>query len=461
VKDIFKGPLLEETVLFVSILKWVLLAAAVGSVVGGATALFLKLLQATIVLEQYWNHYYLLLPFGLAASALLVRYLAPDAEGYGTEKVIEAVHQSAGRIGLAVVPVKLLATAITAAVGGSVGQIGPCAQIGAALSSLLADLARFEDADRKKLVICGISAGFASVLGAPIAGAIFGVEVLFVGGILYEVLLPSLVAGIVASQVAAALGVSYFQLAIGGVPSFSQLFFWQIVLSGLFFGCCSVFLVEVMKAVGKFAGRIRVWPPLRGLIGGAILVGLVQLVSTAYLGFGIDELQAMLQGAQGTWYDFPLKVLFTSMTFGFGGTGGIIAPTLFSGAAAGSFFGDLIGLDRSAFTAIGMVAVLAGAANTPVSASILAIELFGAGLAPYAAVACVISFLMTGHRSLFPTQILGIRKSSSMDVEIGHVMGDVHATPHIRSRSVIGAGRAFERSCERTCRRIWRRLRRK
>lgn len=459
VNDLFKRPLLEETVLFISILKWVLLAAAVGSIVGGATALFLKLLQVAMALVQGLSRYYLLLPLGLTASALLVRHLAPDAQGYGTEKVIEAVHQSAGRITPAVVPVKLLATVITASVGGSVGQIGPCAQIGAALSSLLADLARFDDADRKKLVICGISAGFASVLGAPIAGAIFGVEVLFVGGILYEVLLPSLVAGIVGSQVASLLGISYFQFAVGALPAFSQLFFWQIILSGLFFGCCSLLLIEMMKAGGGFAGKIPLWPPLRGLIGGALLIALVPLVDTAYLGLGVEGLQAMLRGGETPWYGFPLKMLCTSITFAFGGTGGIIAPTLFSGAAAGSLFGELIGLDRSAMAAIGMVAVLAGAANTPVSASILAIELFGPTLAPYAAVACVISFLMTGHRSLFPTQILGIRKSSSMAVEIGRPMGDVHASPHIRRRSVIGAGRAFERACERACRRIWFRLR--
>jgi H+/Cl- antiporter ClcA len=443
--DFFKRPLLEETVLFISILKWVLLAAAVGAIVGGATALFLELLRAVLDLAQAAAHSYLLLPFALTASGLLIRYLGPAAGGYGTEKVIEAVHKAAGRIRLAVVPVKLLATLITAGAGGSVGQIGPCAQIGAALSSLLADLLRFDDPDRKKLVICGISAGFASVLGAPIAGAIFGVEVLFVGGILYEVLLPSLVAGIVGFQVASALGITFFQFTVGAVPSFSHLLFWQIVLSGLFFGLCSLFLIETMKAGEAFARKIRIWPPLRGLIGGAILIGLVQMVSTDFLGLGIEGLRELLGGAEAPWYAFPLKALFTSLTFAFGGSGGIVAPTLFTGAAAGSLFGDLIGLDRSAFAAIGMVAMLAGAINTPVSASILAIELFGAALAPYATVACVVSFLMTGHRSLFPTQVLGIRKSSSMDVEIGQEIREVHATPHVREHSVLGAGQAVDR----------------
>ena len=136
--------------------------------------------------------------------------MAPDAEGHGTEKIIEAVHQRSGKIRLMVVPVKLVATVITIAFGGSAGKEGPAAQIGAAVSSAFSDLLRFDSKDRKKLVICGISAGFATVFGTPIAGAIFGVEVLFVGGMLYDVLLPSFVSGIVAFQVSSALGINLF-----------------------------------------------------------------------------------------------------------------------------------------------------------------------------------------------------------------------------------------------------------
>lgn len=147
----------EQTILFFSVLKWVALATVVGATVGLSTTLFLKTLSWATALTHRYPHYYFLLPLAFFLSALTIRYLAPDAEGHGTEKVIEAVHKRSGRIKAIVVPVKLVATVMTIAAGGSAGKEGPAAQIGAGLSSLFSDLVKFEDADRKKLVICGIS----------------------------------------------------------------------------------------------------------------------------------------------------------------------------------------------------------------------------------------------------------------------------------------------------------------
>ncbi len=251
----------EGSVLFVSILKWLFLATCVGILVGISTTVFLKLLSLGIATATRHRYYFLLLPAGLFLSALIVKVFAPDAEGHGTEKIIEAVHRHSGKIKLSVVPVKLAATIITISFGGSAGKEGPAAQIGAALASAFSGFFRFGDRDRKKLVICGISAGFATVFGTPIAGALFGVEVLFVGTMLYDVLLPSFAAGIVGYQVSSALGITYFHESISVVPAFSSYFFLKICLAGLFFGICSLILIESIGFFERLSLRMEVGKP--------------------------------------------------------------------------------------------------------------------------------------------------------------------------------------------------------
>ncbi|MHB8843786.1 MAG: chloride channel protein [Nitrospirota bacterium] len=425
-----KRKVIESSVLFISIIKWLFLASCAGILVGLSTTVFLKALGFSIAEAARYPYYYLLLPAALFLTALIVKYLAPDAEGHGTEKIIEAVHQRSGKIRLMVVPVKLVATVITIASGGSAGKEGPAAQIGAAVSSAFSDLLRFDSRDRKKLVICGISAGFATVFGTPIAGAIFGVEVLFVGGMLYDVLLPSFVSGIVAFQVSSALGITYFHEPIAFVPMFSSLFFIKVCAAGIFFGLCSLLLIEVLSLFEKMSHRLTIWPPLKGLLGGTILVLLTVLFSTRYLGLGLDTIKESLEGGAIPGGAFILKMLFTAITLGFGGSGGIITPIFFVGATAGNAFGSVLGFDVSVFSAIGMVALLAGAANTPISSSIMAIELFGPAVGPYAAVACVISFLMTGHRSVYPSQVLSFTKSSSLAVQHGKEMRSIGAVEY-------------------------------
>lgn len=427
----------EETILFVSIIKWVVLASIVGAIVGLATTGFLEVLAWGTHLSSLSRYSFLLLPLALFTSAALVKYLAPDAAGHGTEKVIEAVHKESGRIKPAVVPVKLVATVITLAVGGSAGKEGPCAQIGAGLSSLFADLLRFDDHDRKKLVICGISAGFAAVFGTPIAGSIFGVEVLFVGAILYEVLLPSFIAGIMSYEVSSALGARYFHRPIEFVPVFSESFFLMVVLAGIFFGICSIILIEALKVGERTSEKVKLWAPLKGLIGGVLLVGLSLLLSNRYLGLGLNTIESCLTGEAAPWYAFLAKPVFTSITLSFGGSGGIVTPIFFVGATAGALFATVIGLNVATFSAIGLTSLLAGAANTPIAASIMAVELFGPAVAPYSTIACVISFLMTGHRSVYPSQILSVRKSASIDVELGKEMENVTATGNLKETGIV------------------------
>jgi H+/Cl- antiporter ClcA len=438
---------LEESVLFASVVKWLLLASFAGVLVGAVSALFLRLLDMAVTFTTGYRHYYMLLPAALFISSLMVTRLSRESAGYGTEKVIEAVHRRSGRIDISVVPVKLAATILTIAFGGSAGRIGPCGQIGGALCSGLSDLLKFDPQDRKKLVICGVSAGFAAVFGAPMAGAIFGIEVLFMGSLLYDVLLPSFVAGMVSYQVATVLGVSHLHETITFIPTFSSSLLLEVCLSGVLFGLCSFLFIEILRWTEKTSLAVPWWPPLKSLAGGAVLVILAALISTENLGLGLDTLKNALHGNHLFVGTFLLKMIFTAVTLHFGGSGGIILPILVIGAAAGNALGFIVGGNTPFFAAVGMASLLAGAANTPIAASILVLELFGASVAPYAATACIISFLMTGHRSVFPSQILSTAKSASLVVGEGREISDVDEVQFKpRPKSISGSvARKIER----------------
>lgn len=431
----------EQLTLLASVIKWTCYASIVGVLVGFGTAAFLRTLAWTSGQFAKVPDYYLLLPVTLVVCSALVSWLAPEAAGHGTEKVIEAVHQRMGRISLMVVPVKLVATVITLAGGGSAGKEGPCAQIGAGLASAFGGLLRLEDVDRRKLVICGISAGFATVFGTPIAGALFGVEVLVLGQVMYDVLFPSFVAGIVGFHVASQLGVNYPHLVAKIIPQVNGWSFAEMLLLGVWCGLISLIFIELMQLSQRLFARLSLPAYAKALLGGGMLVLIGKGISTRYLGLGLDSIEAGLNGEALPMGASLLKALTTAITLGCGGSGGVVTPIFFIGTAAGNLFATLFHEPLVAtFSAIGMVAMLAGAANTPIAASVMAMELFGAGIAPHAAVACMVSFLIVGYRSIYPSQVLGMQKSTSLKVQTGRPISEfAHATVNHRKTSLFGA----------------------
>ena len=424
----------EQTAIFFSVVKWVFLSSLIGVIIGAVVTLFLKILQYSEVSRALVPfHYYYMLPFALVLTVWLVRTFAPTAEGHGTEKVIDAVHKDHGRINVSVIPIKIFATVLTIFAGGSVGKEGPAAQIGAGVSSSLSTLLKFSKQDRKKLVICGISAGFASVFGTPIAGAIFGVEVLIIGVIMYDVLLPSFIAGFAAFTTAQLLGIdyTYFDLHFYQDVSLDLPLIAKVILAGLFFGFISDFLVTSINRSHRMIKKIPLHPYVKAFGGGTIIILLALIFGEQYLGLGLDTIGDILnpdpQYAQSLpWYSFLLKTLFTSITLGVGGSGGIITPIFYIGASSGHAFATLIDPQHVAlFAALGFVSVLAGATNTPIAATIMAVELFGLEMAHYAALSTVISFLISGHRSVFPSQILAMRKSEMLEIKMGEEIDNI------------------------------------
>jgi len=328
--------------------------------------------------------------------------------------------------------VKVLATVISIFSGASVGKEGPGAQLGAAASSFVSSLLRFNTQDRKKLVICGISAGFASVFGTPIAGAIFGIEILIVGTIMYDVLLPSIIAGFTAFLTAQYMGVEYSYFALQNYYTDIPLnihFVIMVVLAGLFFGIVTDFFVTFLHWVHQSIKKLQWHWLLKPFLVGVFLASLSYFIGDRYLGLGFDTIKESLSPFTANenvyWYDTIGKIFFTALSLGGGASGGIITPVFYIGAASGNLFGHMVGDHVAFFAALGFVSVLAGATNAPIAAIIMAGELFGLEVAHYAAVTAVISFLMTGHRSVFPSQILAMKKSQHLKIKLGEEIENV------------------------------------
>ncbi len=421
--------ILEQSSIIASVFKWIFLSGIIGIVIGAIVTLFLNILHYSESNRSIFPFpYYYLLPFGLMFSVWLTRTFAPDAKGHGTEKVIEAVHKKDGHINIAVIPIKLLATVVTLFTGGSAGKEGPGAQIGAGTASAISDLLKFSKRDRKKLVVCGISAGFATVFGTPIAGAIFGIEVLIVGTIMYDMLLPSIIAGFAAFFTAQFLGATYTYYEI----SYFQHFFVDItliikvIIGGIFFGLVAYLIVGTLRQTEKLVAKIPINPYKKAFAAGLVLVLLSFILGDKFFGLGLDTISHTMQfegsaGSDVPWYAFIIKIFYTAVTLGSGGSGGIVTPIFYIGATSGHLFGGLFGGEHqlALFAALGFVSVLAGATNAPIAAIIMALELFGSDVAHYAAVSIAISFLVLGHRSVFPSQKISMSKSDLLEIDYG------------------------------------------
>jgi H+/Cl- antiporter ClcA len=257
---------------------------------------------------------------------------------------------------------------------------------------------------------------------------------------MYDVLFPSFVAGIIGFHVATRLGVTYPHLAVSIIPPNTGWSFLEMILLGVWCGFIALVFIEIMQSGHQISARLTVPAPVKAVIGGILLVTIGKFGSPRYLGLGLDSIESGLRGELLPAASPFIKAIATAITLGCGGSGGVVTPIFFIGVTAGNLFAYLFHEPLVAsFSAIGMVALLAGAANTPISASVLAIELFGAQIAPHAAVACMVSFLIVGHRSIYPSQVLGIQKSTSLKVTTGRPISEFeHVEIEHRRTSLLG-----------------------
>jgi len=409
--------------MLVTVLQWLVLATLTGAIVGSGTSLFLHgLFFMTGQTEgiPLWLQM-CLLPAGGLLNGLLLHYgYRLNTTGF-KDTLFAAVHVQAGRMPFLTLPIKPIAAIITLASGGSAGKEGPCSHIGASLGAAIGQVFHLNSELRQRIVACGVSAGFASVFGTPIAGAIYGVEVLAIGRIRHDFLFPAVIAGIASYQVSLFWGVPYTYYPFAAPPAFSEILFLKIALLGVVCGVISLVFVEMVHRARalriRMQARFNIWPPLMPLFGGVLLSLLILVIPTEYLGLSLPLMDQALAGEPMPLLGFLWKSLLVAITIGSGFYGGIVTPQFVIGAVAGNALAYWLGLSPLLGAAAGLVSVVAASSNTPVAAILMGVELFGGAVGTlYTAGAAMAAYLMIGHRSIYPEQRLAYSKSSWMRI---------------------------------------------
>jgi H+/Cl- antiporter ClcA len=399
---------------FATLTQWTALGALVGVVCGLASALFLALLdRATGFRTGHEQIVYLLPLAGLALGAAYER-LGQPIKG-GNNLVIDAIHDDGPEIPLRMAPMVLLGTVLTHLFGGSAGREGTAVQMGASLTDWLSHRLRLDRATRRRMLAAGVAGGFGSVFGTPIAGAIFGLEFVVLGRVEYDALIPALIASVIGDLVTRSLGIAHTPYPTVAALALTPWVLAKWLLFAAAVAATSAAFIELTHTIKKRGETLVPKLSLRMMLGGLSVIALWRLTGTSdYLGLGVPTIVRAFEAPAIAPWAFALKLLFTAVTLGAGFLGGEVTPLFFVGAALGATLSSVLHLPLALCAAVGMAAVFGCAANAPIALSIMAVELMGANVLPHVLIVCAVSYVLSGHRSIYPSQRLVREKSGAL-----------------------------------------------
>lgn len=382
--------------------KWILFAGITGALVGLLGVVFGKCMAAATDFRANHDWVIWFLPAG-GMVIIALYHLFKVYNPRGTNLILAAIHAEE-EIPLHMAPLISISTVITHLVGGSAGREGAALQLGGSIGNQLGKWFRFDDKDKRVVVMCGMSAAFSALFGTPLAAAIFPMEVVSVGIMHYAALVPCVFASLVAKRIAVFLHMEAEAFAVPEIPEITAANVgWAVLLAVLCGMLSTVFCIMLHKTSGLFKKHFK--NAYVQIIAGGILI-LVMTLSLGtrdYMGAGIPVIERALSGNVRP-EAFLLKMILTAVTLGCGFKGGEIVPSLFVGGTFGALFGQMMGLPTALCGACGMAAVFCGVTNCPISTMLISFEMFGFDGMMYYAIVIAVSYMTSGYYGLYHDQ---------------------------------------------------------
>lgn len=384
--------------------KWAVFSALVGVIVGLYCIVFAKCMNFATNFRV--THEWIILFLPLAGCFIVLLYkIFKYSNDKGTNLVLSTIHAKS-EVPLKQAPLIFIATVVTHMFGGSAGREGAALQMGGSIGNQLGRWFKFDDYDKRVMVMCGMSAAFSALFGTPMAAAIFAMEVVSVGVMYYAALVPCVFASLMASKFAGDLGIRPERFHIVSVPHMTFATASQMIILSIMCALISVIFCIILHGTGDIYRKYIKNPFIRIIFSSVLIIILAIIFGIDYLGAGINVIDEAIAEEKVVYGAFFLKMIFTALTLEAGFKGGEIVPSFFIGATFGCVFGKLIGLSPSLCAAAGMIAVFCGVTNCPITSMLIAFELFGFEGVPYFLLAVSISYMMSGYYGLYHDQTI-------------------------------------------------------